>query len=238
MALGDKMNVQPTFGKPVQQVQNLAPVKDAVSLASAIGTAVAAAMPKTSDNTLDLTSQLNDQKAVYKIPPYIKVKITNTAGTGVGNKKVYLFNNNTLQPLVTDGGKAGSLSYDFSDGFSGKFLEQLFRSCNQGAGLKIYGMNLSAYAIDGSGVRTADNDVIIGASMAIVNHDGLGNEPVEVINLSDIERNDQYKDGRFRVKAEFFIHALNQMSLTMTGDAATSYELNITLLTQPLSDVK
>jgi hypothetical protein len=68
----------------------------------------------------------------------ITVKSNNVGGAG--NATIGLFNQDVMINEDDNGSGAGSITYEFSDGFEGRVISQMIRGCRNGFGLECFGV--------------------------------------------------------------------------------------------------
>jgi len=155
-------------------------------------------------------------------PKNLRVTVTSVAGTGDEDATISLFNNNTLTSLDTDNGSgAGSITYSWGDGYTGKGYEQLFRSnITQFAG-KIYnGIGIRGFTLqvttNSSGASNGSYFNTMDANIEMANL--MGRDVPFAADLADAIRNTQYIAGTLTVIFPFVFNPWMQITYTQAPD--------------------
>lgn len=150
---------------------------------------------------------LNEGKVIgfIPVPEKITVTVENTNVAG-GALEISMFNNDSFTAL-----QAGVTVVD-SVGFSGKLLNRLIQTINNGQGLMIYGFNISGF--DSAGV--ASDTVLNSSALEMRYFTGRGTSFLPVgIDIAGSERNTQTKDGLMTVKTMIMLNFLSQLKVTL-----------------------
>lgn len=172
----------------------------------------------------DAVTPLYDNKVIgfFPVPPKITVTVENTNSSG-GDLEINIFNPNSFNAAPS------GVTVTYSTGFSGKSLEQLVRSINNGNGLLLYGFNVTGYNSSGVKSDTVINESALEARY--YNLYGTSYVPVQ-IDVSGAERNTQFKDGLLTVKVLFTLNALMQLKMNL----GQNEKLQFVFFTQPIED--
>lgn len=155
-------------------------------------------------------------------PKNLRVNVISSVAAGDEDATIYLFNNNSLNALDTDnGGGAGTISYTWGDGFTGKGYEQLMRSNITGFGGKPeMGIGIRGFTVQVTKISTGASDGSYFNTM---------NLNIEMANLNgrmmpfnsdvvDAIRNTQYRAGILTVIFPFVFNPWMQISYTQSPD--------------------
>lgn len=172
----------------------------------------------------DAVTPLYNNKVIgfFSVPPKITVTVENTNIAG-GDLEVNIFNQNSFNA------PPAGVNVTYSTGFSGKSLEQLIRSINNGNGLMLYGFNITGY--NSAGVKS---DTVINESAIEARYYNLyGNSYLPVqIDVAGAERNTQFKDGLLTVKVLVMLNALMQLKMNL----GQGEKLQFVFFTKPIED--
>lgn len=158
---------------------------------------------------------------IFTIPPVYTVTSASDNGSGAAAVTQYLFNNSVLTSAVTTNGSgANSITTTYGDGYSGRAYAQQMAAANGGRGVLIKGFTVTATTTS-SGAQTAT--AINTMNFQVLNANLQGGATPVPVNVAAALRNTQFQSGVFSVVAEFYLNALNQISVYLPANTTFAF---------------
>ena len=125
----------------------------------------------------------------YPLPPSITIVVASATAAGALATRVAVFNQDLLSNVTNNGSGAGSITYTYSDGFSGNVVNNLLSNARAGVGAICYGVALrmnvtSSKAGDPSGLAVANSQFIT--------YNALGGQTTLNFNLTSYQQRSDY----------------------------------------------
>lgn len=173
--------------------------------------APAAGVKTLSDKTYD----------IFALPPNFTVTTVSASGSGAATKTQYLFNNTTMNALVTDNGSgAGSIVSTYGDGFSGRVYDAIVASQNGGRGVLIQGFTVQSTTNSTGAQNSAAFNTM---NFQILNANAQGGTFNIPLDVNSAITNAQYQVGILTIRQNFWLNTANQISVSLPVNTAFAF---------------
>lgn len=158
---------------------------------------------------------------IFALPPNFTVTTTSASGANAVSKTQYLFNNTTLNALVTDNGSgAGSITTSYGDGFSGRVYDAIAASQNGGRGVLIQGFTIQSTTNSTGAQNSAALNTI---AFQILNANAQGGTFNIPLDVNSAISNAQYQVGILTIRQNFWLNTVNQISVILPVNTAFAF---------------
>lgn len=210
-------NSPPKTGTPLMPVQGALAggVAVPVNSPSIIEAISSLAASNKSINTIDRGS-MQDIKAE---PSQTIITINSNNDSGSGTKTIYLLNNDVMQGLVTDNGSgAGSITYQFNDGFNGNIISNIFTAYGN-IGLMAKQVQ---FKMQNNTTTLQDGSALTASQPAMNGVNGDGSAFNQIIPMQSTGNPMYLQTGFLIVDVDIYWKRYSQMSLILPKDTTAT----------------